>query len=32
MGEQDMPTGPAAAAAPERPRRRLGVMGGTFDP
>ncbi|MFB7776668.1 nicotinate-nucleotide adenylyltransferase [Streptomyces bauhiniae] len=44
MGEQDMPTGPAEGTADERPRstadhglartgrRRLGVMGGTFDP
>ncbi|WP_415950303.1 nicotinate-nucleotide adenylyltransferase [Streptomyces sp. KLOTTS4A1] len=38
MGEQDRPTGPArrgvrdAAAAQGKRRRRLGVMGGTFDP
>ncbi|MFF1272995.1 nicotinate-nucleotide adenylyltransferase [Streptomyces marokkonensis] len=31
MGEQDMPTGPGSGPA-ERDRRRLGVMGGTFDP
>ncbi|KES05653.1 nicotinate-nucleotide adenylyltransferase [Streptomyces toyocaensis] len=31
MGEQDMPTGPGSGPA-ERTRRRLGVMGGTFDP
>jgi nicotinate-nucleotide adenylyltransferase len=31
MGEQDMPTGPGNA--PSNPgKRRLGVMGGTFDP
>ncbi|MGW1950140.1 nicotinate-nicotinamide nucleotide adenylyltransferase, partial [Streptomyces sp. NPDC001940] len=39
MGEQDMPTGPVngPAGGPDRARistakRRLGVMGGTFDP
>ncbi|MFJ3134686.1 nicotinate-nucleotide adenylyltransferase [Streptomyces sp. NPDC086843] len=31
MGEQDMSTGPGTGTAP-RGKRRLGVMGGTFDP
>ncbi|MEV5415036.1 nicotinate-nucleotide adenylyltransferase [Streptomyces albogriseolus] len=31
MGEQDMPTGPGTGPVP-RGKRRLGVMGGTFDP
>ncbi|MFD7688283.1 nicotinate-nucleotide adenylyltransferase [Streptomyces sp. NPDC059781] len=31
MGEQDMPTGPGSGPA-RQGRRRLGVMGGTFDP
>ncbi|MEW2075473.1 nicotinate-nucleotide adenylyltransferase [Streptomyces sp. NPDC012403] len=31
MGEQDMPTGPGNGPA-RQGRRRLGVMGGTFDP
>ncbi|WP_184760652.1 nicotinate-nucleotide adenylyltransferase [Streptomyces griseoloalbus] len=31
MGEQDMPTGPGSGPA-KRGKRRLGVMGGTFDP
>ncbi|MEU3097844.1 nicotinate-nucleotide adenylyltransferase [Streptomyces sp. NPDC006967] len=31
MGEQDMPTGPGCGPA-EQGKRRLGVMGGTFDP
>ncbi|MGW9401796.1 nicotinate-nucleotide adenylyltransferase [Streptomyces sp. NPDC055642] len=31
MGEQDMPTGPGRGPA-EQGKRRLGVMGGTFDP
>ncbi len=32
MGEQDRPTGPARHGAHSSGRRRLGVMGGTFDP